>query len=246
MRSGSKVRPANGPGNLPSINEANQVSFKTPDNYPMLVDDADFRLVSSRLSENSPQGFQDHGPMWQPIKGPIERQMWVALIFFVLVVATAQISDWLEHVRAYNLIAYFVVCLCIMEGNRYLYLVDQYSAKPMYTNIVPFMLLLVASREAHNIICLMFYAGVMIIHLQSGAPHLRRHILAYTSCFLVAYSVTVAGMAYFYIDKTGTDEFFGRQLSPPITVGQEITIAISIILICLGILMLEDFVQTYK
>eukprot|EP00163_Fabomonas_tropica_P007413 TRINITY_DN1712_c0_g1_i7.p1 TRINITY_DN1712_c0_g1~~TRINITY_DN1712_c0_g1_i7.p1 ORF type:complete len:762 (-),score=166.13 TRINITY_DN1712_c0_g1_i7:554-2839(-) len=166
------------------------------------------------------------------------------LIMFIILLSS-EVSGWVPRIRFYNFVPYFVLSVTCVQVMRFFRAAFPDSPVPLFLNIMPGAFLIVASREAHIVIALVFLVGVLVTHTQTGTRKLRYYIIFFIVCYVLVYAVCVIFIHFFYIDTQGTDLYKGVALTQDINVGEEVTFALSMMAIGVGFFTLIRFIDDY-
>ncbi|KAI9324732.1 hypothetical protein BDR26DRAFT_880696 [Obelidium mucronatum] len=169
----------------------------------------------------------------ESVRGPMILQMIGNYVFSLVFLGVANQTNWAPYIRFYLAFLYVVLSYCVLEVTRISHARGNDSLMQFYTSILPFIVFIFISREAHIMGFLLWYVAFMLIYLQSGFPHLARHMIAYT---------LVTGMFYFYKDNC---PFIvcGQPLSPPIDYRYEIMVIIEALALGMNFLLVEQYIK---
>ncbi|RKO94186.1 hypothetical protein BDK51DRAFT_43725, partial [Blyttiomyces helicus] len=176
------------------------------------------------------------------LRGPMLVQMATHYLCFLLVLFSAYQTGWASEIRFYMCYFYFCATVMMLQISRMAYAADPNSVVPFYLSLIPFTLLLFISREAHQIVMVLWYASLLVINLQSGHPAMQRHLFYYSAACVVAYIMSTVGMAWFY-QPSCTQVFCGVALTVPISPSNEAVLLAGCAQVVMCVVMLERFIK---
>ncbi|KAI8923499.1 hypothetical protein BC831DRAFT_520935 [Entophlyctis helioformis] len=163
-----------------------------------------------------------------PLRGPILVELAVHYFFFLLILFVAWKTSWAPEIRFYLAVVFFFVSAFAMNISRLIFTRFPNSCIPFYISFCPLALLIFISREAHQIVMMLWFISFLIIFLQSGHPDLFRHLLYFCVAYTVVYIAMLGLMVAVYKDGC-VDLNCGVALRTPIAPLAE------------GVLMIECF-----
>eukprot|EP00842_Homolaphlyctis_polyrhiza_P007008 jgi/Hompol1/897/HPOL_005453-RA len=182
------------------------------------------------------------GKMGHPLRGPVLQEFAVHYLFFLLVLFVAWSTEWAPQIRFYLAVLFFYIAIYCLNVSRLIFTRLSNSAIPFYISYIPLALLIYISREAHQIIMMLWFASFLIIFLQSGHPQLARHLLYFCAVHVCLYIVMLGVMAVSYQSNCNSANC-SVALSTPISVLSEAILIIDCIFVMVIFYMLEKFIN---
>ncbi|TPX33494.1 hypothetical protein SmJEL517_g03641 [Synchytrium microbalum] len=120
------------------------------------------------------------------IKGPIEPMMMLHYIWYGLLLIVLDASGWTE-LYYWTLPQYFATAFFVHEINRIIVFLHPLSVLPVILSFIPYCIFHFLCGNAHRIFAICWFVSLMAVNLQIGTERLGRHVLAASTCFMLAY-----------------------------------------------------------
>ncbi|KAJ3219533.1 High affinity cAMP-specific 3',5'-cyclic phosphodiesterase 7A [Dinochytrium kinnereticum] len=195
----------------------------------------------SVISNTFKEKLKDLG---NPLRGPIMIQMTLHYIYFLVVMISANQTNWGKYIRFYTGFVYGVIAVFTLQLSRICYASNPNSIIPFYLSIAPFAMLIVISRETHMIAMVLWFVSFLVIYLQSGGGDLKKHIKIYAVALICVYSACIGFMSWFYVPSC-TRFWCGKgfENTDQIRVENESVLGAACVIIAFGFVMLERFIK---
>ena len=204
--------------------------------------DRDFQNNDKSSSINSRSLKEKLKEFGHPLRGPIVAEMSIHYLYFLIVLIAAIASLWAPYIRVFMGVLYFNVAAFTVEISRVVFRLRSNSVTPVYLSLPSFALLIIISREVHQIIMVLWYVSFLLVCLKSGSQSLQKHFMNYTLIFMTIYFLCVNFMNIFY--KPDCSSFFcGTALTDPIIIMNEALLIIACAMIVIGCMMLERYIR---
>eukprot|EP01137_Pigoraptor_chileana_P014748 Opistho-2@69780 len=178
------------------------------------------------------------------IQGPVIFQMFLHYCVFMLIIFMAERLGLAPEIRFPALVPYFFLSLIATQVSRLIYTRSPLSLLPVYISFVPFLVLVVLSREVHMNVAVLWFCSLMTIKMQCGVQ-VAQHVMGVTILFVAVYAATVGAMTWFYTDTTGYASFRGIVLEPRIEWDQEFLIMFCLMFLGLCFWSLLRYIKSY-
>ena len=128
----------------------------------------------------------------------------------------------------------FGVVILALSVGRYLNFKKPLSLSQLYLSLGPYVLFHIMTLDAHLILTVVWFIAVTGINMQVSIPHLGRHVLVSSCCFVGIYTAIIV------ISNT-TNIYRGDT-----PIAEEITFGVSLILLGISLGQLQRFVVNYS
>ncbi|KAL2912316.1 3',5'-cyclic-nucleotide phosphodiesterase, partial [Polyrhizophydium stewartii] len=154
---------------------------------------------SENISLVSSQPYRDIlKKIGHPLRGPVLQEFGVHYSFFLLVLFVAWQTSWAPQIRFYLAVFYFFISCFCLTTSRLIFSRLPNSSIPFYISFIPLAVLIYISREAHQIVMMLWFISFLIIFLQSGHPQLAKHLLFFCIAYVVVYVAMLGLMVATY------------------------------------------------
>ncbi|KAJ8330136.1 3',5'-cyclic-nucleotide phosphodiesterase [Batrachochytrium dendrobatidis] len=136
--------------------------------------------------------------MGRPLRGPILREFIAHYLYFLLILFVAWKTSWAPQIRFHFAVAYLFESFLTINISRMVLSRMPASLIPYYLSFAPLVTIIFISREAHQVVLLLWFISFFIIFLQSGQPHLLRHIIIFCVIYFSIYIGVISIMKYAY------------------------------------------------
>ncbi|KAH6577215.1 hypothetical protein BASA60_004150 [Batrachochytrium salamandrivorans] len=175
-----------------------------------------------------------------PLRGPVLMEFSVHYFFFLLILFVAWKTSWAPQIRFYLTVIYAFLSFLVLSTARVVLSRFPNSFIPFYISFIPLGLILYISREAHQLVMVLWFISFLIILLQSGHPRLSINLLYFCAIYFLVYLGSIFTMAVTYHTDCQILSC-GVQLATPILPMQEVVIIVD----CLFIIVIFGFLERF-
>ncbi|KAJ3098210.1 High affinity cAMP-specific 3',5'-cyclic phosphodiesterase 7A [Phlyctochytrium planicorne] len=197
-----------------------------------------FSIISNTLKERLKE-------VGHPLRGPIMLQMTFHYIYFPLVLMVANQVNWAPFIRFYTGFLYVTLAVFVLQVSRVIYARSPNSVSPFYLSLIPFILVIIISREIHMVVMVLWYVSFLVIYLQSGHEDLQKHLLIYSVTMMALYGLSVLLMSRYY--SRCFDWYCGGveiDSNEPINRWNELILVVACIAVISAFVMMERFIKS--
>ncbi|KAH9270935.1 hypothetical protein BASA83_006890 [Batrachochytrium salamandrivorans] len=213
------------------------IGNKNSSNVPLNPYASNSILPQGTASSTNLSGVSTIG---HPLRGPVLMEFSVHYFFFLLILFVAWKTSWAPQIRFYLTVIYAFLSFLVLSTARVVLSRFPNSFIPFYISFIPLGLILYISREAHQLVMVLWFISFLIILLQSGHPRLSINLLYFCAIYFLVYLGSIFTMAVTYHTDCQILSC-GVQLATPILPMQEVVIIVD----CLFIIVIFGFLERF-